>query len=99
MTIYQNFLVFDEILGRVANVNYDNMRLLYERILEDYDFIFNITHIDDVRDWHEHIVTVTKTDGVSSLQQIKNTSKKVEKVIEKQPKKRVNKKSTKTTKK
>lgn len=94
-----NFLVFDEILGRVANVNYDNMRLLYERILEDYDFIFNITHIEDVRDWHEHIVTVTKTNGVSSLQQIRNTSKKVEKVIEKQPKKRVNKKSTKTTKK
>lgn len=71
-----NFLVFDEILGRVAKENYDAMKLLFDRILEDYDFIFNITHIDDVRDWHDHVVTVTKTNGVSRLQQLKNSSKK-----------------------
>lgn len=91
-----NFLIFDEIFGRVASVNYDNMKLLYDRILEDYDFIFNITHIDALRDWHNTFVTVTKTNGISKLQQITNTNKKINKieVPKKQAKKKISRKKT-----
>ena len=71
-----NFIVLDEILGRVASENYDKMRLLYERISNGYDFVFHITHINDVKDWHDHIVTVVKSkDGVSSLRQKTNNNK------------------------
>jgi DNA repair exonuclease SbcCD ATPase subunit len=71
-----NFIVLDEILGRVASENYDKMQLLYDRILSGYDFVFHITHINDVKDWHNHIVTVVKnSNGVSSLRQIKNIEK------------------------
>lgn len=70
-----NFIVFDEILGRVASENYEKMRLLYERISKGYDFIFHITHINDVKDWHKHIVTVVKENGVSKLKVKKNNKR------------------------
>ena len=94
-----NFLVFDELLGKIASVNYDNMRLLYDRILQDYDFILNITHIDAIRDWHDNIITVIKENDISRIKLIgNNTEKKVTVKSEKKTKKRENKKSTKTTK-
>lgn len=63
-----NFIVLDELLGRVAKSNFDNMYKLYERIAQSYDFIIHITHIDEVKDWHNNTITVTKTEGgVSSL--------------------------------
>ena len=64
-----NFIVFDEILGRVASENYDKMKLLYDRISEGYDFVFNITHINDVKEWHNNIVTVVMKNEVSCLKQ------------------------------
>lgn len=60
-------LILDEILGRVASSNYDNMRLLYEKILNDYRYIIQVTHIDDVKDWHNTILTISKNNGISSI--------------------------------
>ena len=67
-----NFLVFDEILGRVAKENYDNMRNLYEKILAEYDFILQISHLDEIKDWHGTTLTVCKSDNVSKLKVNKN---------------------------
>ena len=92
-----NFLVFDELLGKIASINYDNVKLLYDRILQDYDFILNITHIDAIRDWHDNIVTVIKENDISRIKLMGNDKKVVVK-SEKQTKKRENKKSKKTTK-
>ena len=65
-----NFLVLDEILGRVSSENYDKMNLLYDRISKGFSFIFHISHVDAIKDWHNHIVTVTKDEiGVSRLKQ------------------------------
>lgn len=92
-----NFLVLDEILGCVASENYDKMRLLYERISKGYDFVFHITHINDVKDWHNQIITVTKTiEGVSKLKQIQNDSKKQ---IKQADKKVLNKETKRSTRK
>ena len=60
-------LILDEILGRVASSNYENMRLLYEKILSDYRYIIQVTHIDDVKDWHNKILVISKNNGISSI--------------------------------
>lgn len=62
-----NILVVDEILGRVAKENYDNMKSLYDKILENYDCIIQISHLEEIKDWHSVIVTVTKENNVSKI--------------------------------
>lgn len=66
-----NFLVLDEVLSGVASCNYDNIYELYRRILSNYDFILNITHNENLYDWHEHIITITKENNISKLNFIK----------------------------
>lgn len=73
-----SFILLDEVLGGVAKENYDNIKKLYDRILKDYSFVFQITHLDDIVDWHDKIVTVKKVDNISS---ISLENKKVKQVI------------------
>jgi DNA repair exonuclease SbcCD ATPase subunit len=62
-----NFVIIDEVLGRIAKENFDNMRSLYERIAKNYDFIFQITHNEEVKEWHDEIVTVEKINHISHI--------------------------------
>ena len=62
-----NCIIFDEILGRVSKDNYENMRTLYEKILENYDYIIQISHLEEIKDWHNTIITVKKDVNVSKL--------------------------------
>lgn len=62
-----NFLCCDEILGRVAKENYDNMKTLFTKILTHYDFIIQISHLEEIKDWHDKIITVIKENNVSRL--------------------------------
>lgn len=62
-----NCIIFDEILGRVSKENYENMRTLYEKILENYDYIIQISHLEEIKDWHNTIITVKKDVNVSKL--------------------------------
>lgn len=66
-------LVLDEIWGRVAKENYDNLRKLLEEIGKSFDFILIISHLDEVKDFCKTIITVTKKDNVSSLKTTVNT--------------------------
>lgn len=61
------FILLDEVLGTVASENYDCMKKLYNKITEYYDFILHITHINEIVDWHDSIVTVQKIDNISSI--------------------------------
>ena len=61
------FILLDEVLGTVASENYDDMRKLYNKITEYYSFILHITHINEIADWHDSIVTVKKVDNISSI--------------------------------
>lgn len=61
------FILLDEVLGTVAKENYDDMKKLYDKITEYYDFILHITHISDIVDWHDSIVTVKKVNNISSV--------------------------------
>lgn len=61
------FILLDEVLGTVAKENYDDMKRLYDKIIEYYDFVLHITHLSEICDWHNKIVTVKKTDNISSI--------------------------------
>lgn len=63
-----SFVVFDEILGGVADENYDNIKLLYDKIVKDYDFVFQITHLKQIADWHDKIIVVKKENNISTLE-------------------------------
>ena len=62
-----NIFICDEILGRVAKENYDNMRVLYEKILENFDCIIQISHLEEIKDWHNTIITVKKENNISKI--------------------------------
>lgn len=62
-----NFITFDEVLGRIAAVNLDKLKVLFDKIKGMYDIVFLITHNDLVRDWSDKIITVIKEDNISSF--------------------------------
>lgn len=62
-----SFIVLDEILGGVAEENYDNIKKLYDRILPDYSCIFHITHLTQLEEWSQQTVTVKKENNISKV--------------------------------
>lgn len=62
-----SFMLLDEVLGGVAKENYENIRELYDRMLKDYSFIFQVTHLEDIADWHNTTVVVKKVNRVSTI--------------------------------
>jgi len=62
-----NIIVFDEVLGKVADVNLDNVKLFFDKIKTMYDIILFITHNPIAQDWADKIITVVKKDDISSL--------------------------------
>lgn len=63
-----SFVVFDEILGGVADENYEQLKLLYDKIAKDYAFILQISHIKGLYEWHNHFIKVKKVDDVSVIE-------------------------------
>lgn len=60
------FILLDEVLGTVAKENYDDMKRLYDKIVEYYKFVLHICHID--LDWYNgNIITVKKENNISTL--------------------------------
>ena len=62
------FVVFDEILGGVADENYDNVKRLYDKIVKDYSFILEITHLKAIADWHQTSLVVKKENNISKIE-------------------------------
>jgi DNA repair exonuclease SbcCD ATPase subunit len=62
-----NIIVFDEIFGKVAGENLELVGNLFEKAKEMFANIFLITHNDTVKDWATNIVTINKTNNISSL--------------------------------
>lgn len=63
-----SFVVFDEILGGVADENYDQMKLLYDKIVKDYAFIMQISHLKAIADWHNTQIVVKKENNISTIE-------------------------------
>ncbi len=62
-----NFIVFDEVLGKVAAENFDSIKLLFDKIKDMYETVFLITHNDTVRDWSDNIITIKKENNISTI--------------------------------
>jgi len=62
-----NFITFDEILGKVAPENIDNLKPLFDKVKDMYEIVFLITHNDLVKDWSDNIVTVIKENNISKI--------------------------------
>ena len=63
-----NFITFDEILGKIAPVNLEKLKILFDKIKDMYEIVFFITHNDLVKDWNDTIITVVKNkDNISSF--------------------------------
>ena len=62
-----NAVVWDEIFGRVAKENYDNIKHLCHKIAESYDFVWIISHNDEIKDWCDGNVVVKKENNISKI--------------------------------
>lgn len=60
-------LVTDEVASTVNTENHENLRKLYNRILENYSYIINIEHNADLEDMHDQTITITKVNNISHV--------------------------------
>ena len=63
-----NIIVFDEVLGKVANLNLDYVKIFFDKIKKMYEIILLITHNPITQDWADKIVTIEKNNDISTLQ-------------------------------
>lgn len=62
-----NFIGFDEVLGKVANENLEYIKLLFDKIRDMFEIVLLITHNNIVKDWADSIITIKKTDNISTI--------------------------------
>lgn len=62
-----SILILDEVLGRVAKENYENMKNLYEKIMDGYDAIIQISHLNEIKDWHNKHIVISKENNISKI--------------------------------
>lgn len=62
-----NFITFDEVLGKVAAVNIEKLKPMFEKIKDMFDIVFFITHNDLVKDWGDNVITIKKVNDISSI--------------------------------
>ena len=66
-----SFVVFDEILGGVSDENYDQIKILYDKIAKDYACVLQISHLRAIADWHNTQIVIKKENNVSRIEVIK----------------------------
>ena len=64
-----NGILMDEIWGRVAKENYGNLMNLLNKISKSYDYMFLISHSDEIKDMCSTVVSVTKENNISKISQ------------------------------
>ncbi len=60
-------IILDEIFGRVSHENYENMKRLIEKISESNQYVWLISHNDEIKDWCDMNVVVKKEDNISKI--------------------------------
>ena len=64
-----NIIVMDEVFGKISNENMDMVSEFFTKIKEYFEKIFVITHNPLVTNWADNIITVTKTENISMVNQ------------------------------
>lgn len=62
-----NIIVFDEILGKVADENLTSLAQFFDKIKDYFDIIFLITHREHFKDLANQQITITKTNNISKF--------------------------------
>ena len=69
-------VLMDEITGRVAEENLENIHQLILKIAKNYSYIFMISHLDAVKSWANNNVIVEKVNNISKIRLEKNNVQK-----------------------
>lgn len=62
-----NGILLDEVTGRVAQENLENVHKLLDKISINYDYMFIISHLDEVKSWANKNVIVKKENNISTV--------------------------------
>ena len=62
-----NGVLIDEVTGRVSEENLENIHSLFNKMLNNYDYLFVVTHNPAIRDWCSSYVEVEKVDNISKI--------------------------------
>lgn len=62
-----NVIVFDEVMGKVANENLDLVGNFFQKCSEMFDNIILITHNPLVQAWSNNVISINKIDNISYL--------------------------------
>lgn len=62
-----NFIAFDEVFGKVAQVNIPYLKPLFEKMADSYDKVFLITHNELAKEWANKIITVSNIENISKI--------------------------------
>jgi len=62
-----NIIVFDEVFGKIAPENLELVGNFFQKISEMFQNVFIITHVPQIKDWGNKIITITKKDNISYL--------------------------------
>ena len=63
-----SFIVLDEVFGALDQVRRNNVLQLLDKLRMRFDQILIITHLDDVKDAVEHIISIEYDDARQELQ-------------------------------
>lgn len=64
-----SYITYDEVLGRVAKENYDNMKCLLDKVAKAYDAVLLISHSDEIKSWCNSFIMVEKENNISRIKQ------------------------------
>lgn len=70
--VKMNFVLMDEVTGRVSQENLENIRNLIEKISKNFDFAYLVSHNPEIKSWATTNITVQKSDNVSRIMVEKN---------------------------
>ena len=62
-----DFIVLDEVLGKVSEENLQDMSSFFEKIKTYFSVVFLVTHNEKCKDWADKILTIEKNDNISSI--------------------------------
>lgn len=62
-----NFIIFDEVLGKVGESNMPYMKDLLEKVTDMHETVFFISHSNTVKDWADNVISVVNENNISKL--------------------------------
>lgn len=62
-----NFITFDEALGKVSPLNFDKVKILFEKIKTMFDVVFLIVQDQTFNEWADNQINIKKENFISKL--------------------------------